>query len=128
MSFYSQMQSLADRMLRKYGAVVTLTRTTQGAYSSATSTTGSPTTTVTLGTAVRENYSIKEVDGTRIKDGDVRLIVSPKTRGGAAFPEPAPSTDVLSFGGRNYTVVSVDPWSYNGAENVGFAVQARGIA
>lgn len=124
---YDNFVALADRLIRKRGGVLTLTRTTPGTYDPATSTTPSPTVVVHTGWAVRSDYKLKDIDGTRVLAGDVQLIISPKTAAGGAFPKPAPSTDVLALGGQNYTVIDVDTWNFDGATNVGFLVQARGI-
>ena len=128
MSEYTNVRALAERMIRRKGAVLTLTRTAQGAYDPTTSTTAAATVTIYSGSAFRESYSSKEIDGTRILVGDVRLLISPILRDGSGdFPKPAPSTDVLTFGGQDYTVINPESWNFDGESNVGFSVQARGV-
>ena len=128
MSEYTNARALAERMIRLKGGVLTLTRTTAGTYDPATSTTSASTVTAYSGSAFRENYSLKEVDGTRVLASDVRFLISPLLRSGGELPTPKPSTDVLTFGSNTYTVVNCDSWNFDGTNIVGFSVQARGFA
>lgn len=124
---YDRGRALAVRMLAPRskggkGAEMTLQRRQQGAYDPIAG--GSPTVTVShQGSAFRDTYEQKDVDGTRIKQGDVKLLVSPAKLDGSDLPEPTTQDQVL-FGGKTYTLIAVKPWNYAGMD-VGFEVQAR---
>jgi hypothetical protein len=101
---------------------LTLKRTTQGEYDPGTG--GStPTVEVFDGSGFRENYKQSDIDGTRIKQGDFKILISPVLLDGSNMPQPK-SLDTIAFDGDTYTIQSVDPWNYAGLA-VGFSVQAR---
>ena len=85
MTFYSGLAGTADRLLKKYGAPATLTRSVPGAYDPATGTTAAPTVTAYTGTGAKFDYAQRDIDGTLIKQGDQRVylavvgIVQPQT-------------------------------------------------
>jgi hypothetical protein len=123
---YTRPRATAQRLLTKYGAVVVLTRTTAGAYDPDTGTTGAGSSAAYTGIAFREQYALKDIDGTIIKRGDVRLIVAPKQSDGTDMPIPAADTDTMLFDGTTYSVVGVDPLK-PADESVLYYVQARGV-
>lgn len=124
---YDRSRALAVRMLAPRdrggkGAEMTLQRRQQGPYDPVAG--GSPTVTVSyLGSAFRDLYALKDIDGTRIKQGDVKLLVSPEMLDGTPLPVPTTQDQVL-FDGKTYTLMAVEPWNYAGLP-VGFEVQAR---
>lgn len=75
------------------------------------------------GSAFRDTFELKNIDGTLIRRGDVKLLVSPVLLAGGDMPEPG-ENDQLIFDGVTYTVIACDPWNYAGLA-VGFEVQAR---
>lgn len=75
------------------------------------------------GSGFRENYRQQDIDGSRIKQGDVKILISPVLLNGADMPRPI-SQNKIQFDGDTYTVQNVDPWDYAGLA-VGFSVQAR---
>jgi hypothetical protein len=75
------------------------------------------------GSAFRDTFELKSIDGTLIRRGDVKLLVSPVLLGGGDMPEPAENDQVV-FDGARYTVIACEPWNYAGL-SVGFEVQAR---
>ncbi len=124
---YDRAKASAGRMLGLRasggkGAALTLQKATAGAYDTDTGTAGS-TTVDYAGSAFRDTYKQSEVDGSRIKQGDVKLLVSPLLLNGADMPEPA-AQDKVVFDGSTYTVQYVLPMNYAGLA-VGFEVQAR---
>lgn len=123
---YTRPRATADRLLKKYGAAAVLTRTIPGAYDPTTGMTGAPTITNYTGIAFRENYALKDIDGTLIKRGDIRLLMSPKSTDGTDMVRPQTATDTVLFAGTTYTVVGVDPFDFAG-EAVAFYVQCRGV-
>ncbi|MEX0292540.1 hypothetical protein AAH995_04235 [Pseudomonas putida] len=125
---YDRSRALAVRMLAPRekggkGAEMTLQHRQQGAYDPIAG--GSQTVTVShLGSAFRDTYDQKDIDGTRIKQGDVKLLVSPDKLDGTEMPVPTTQDQVI-FDGKTYTLIAVAPWNYAGLA-VGFEVQARG--
>lgn len=118
----SAARMLAPRSKGGKGLELSLLRVTTGEYDPDTGTT--PVTTVQFdGSGFRENYRQQDIDGSRIKQGDVKILVSPLLLDGADIPQPI-SQDKILFDGDTYTVQNVDPWDYAGLA-VGFAVQAR---
>jgi hypothetical protein len=124
---YDEAKALAAEMLAPRsrggnGLELSLLHVTDGEYDPETGTGGSVTTTFD-GSGFRENYSQKDIDGTRIKQGDVKILISPVLLDGTDMPTPV-SQDQVRFDGDLYTVQNVDPWNYAGLA-VGFSVQAR---
>lgn len=125
---YDRSRALAVRMLAPRdkggkGADMTLQRRQQGAYDPVEG--GATTVTVShAGSAFRDTYEQKDIDGTRIKQGDVKLLVSPDKLDGTEMPVPTTQDQVI-FDGKTYTLIAVAPWNYAGLA-VGFEVQARG--
>lgn len=113
---------LAPRSSGGKGLELSLVRVTTGEYDPETGTTPD-TTTQYDGSGFRENYRQQDIDGSRIKQGDVKLLISPVLLTGADMPKPV-SQDKILFDGDTYTVQNVEPWNYAGL-NVGFSVQAR---
>lgn len=113
---------LAPRSAGGKGLELTLVRTTQGEYDPDAS--GSITTTQNYdGSGFRDSYKQSDIDGTRVKQGDFKILISPVLLDGSDMPLPK-SQDVVHFAGDIYTVQSVEPWDYAGVA-VGFSVQAR---
>lgn len=75
------------------------------------------------GSGLRQNYRQQDIDGSLIKRGDVKILISPVLLDGVDTPQPV-TLDKIAFDGDTYTVQHVDPWDYVGIA-VGFSVQAR---
>ncbi|PVZ19926.1 MULTISPECIES: hypothetical protein [unclassified Pseudomonas] len=124
---YDRGRALAIRMLAPRskggkGLEMTLLHRGTGQYDPEQGTV-SPSETTYQGSALRQAYAKGEVDGTLIRQSDVRLIVSPVQLTGMDLPAPQ-QQDRINFDGTTYTVVAVDPWNYAGVD-IGFDVQAR---
>lgn len=124
---YDEAKALAAEMLAPRsrggnGLELSLIRVTTGEYDPDTGTTP-VTTTQYDGSGFRENYKQSDIDGSRIKQGDVKILISPLLLDGTDTPRPI-SQDKILFDGDTYTVQNVDPWDYAGLA-VGFSVQAR---
>ncbi|MGY3172431.1 hypothetical protein ACVWYU_001808 [Pseudomonas sp. TE12234] len=118
----SAARMLAPRSKGGKGLELSLLRVTTGEYDPESGTT--PATTVQYdGSGFRENYNQRDIDGSRIKQGDVKILISPLLLDGTDTPQPI-SQDKILFDGDTYTVQNVDPWDYAGLA-VGFSVQAR---
>lgn len=124
---YDEAKALAAEMLAPRsrggnGLELSLVRVTTGEYDPDSGST--PVTTVQFdGSGFRENYSQRDIDGSRIKQGDVKILISPLLLDGTDTPQPI-SQDKIQFDGDTYTVQNVDPWDYAGLA-VGFSVQVR---
>lgn len=99
MSFYSNLQSIATRLLTDKGQSLTFTRVVHNAYTPG-SALGTASTTTFSGYGVAFNYSDERVDGTLIQRGDVRLLLQNTTT------EPAEG-DEVSLDSVDYRVIRV---------------------
>lgn len=91
MNIYEESALDAHEMLSEFGQKVTIKRITAGAYDPATGA-AAQTTIMQMGTAVVLDYGIKDIDGTLIKTGDKRLLLS-------AVGITAPQVDdIVTFG------------------------------
>lgn len=123
---YDRAKATAARMLAPRsqggkGLEATLRRTVAGEYDPDTG--ASETVTDYAGSAFRDTYSLQDIDGSMVKAGDVKFLLSPVLLDGTDTPEPK-TQDKLLFDGGTYNVVSVKPWDYAGL-SCGFEVQAR---
>jgi hypothetical protein len=97
-SLYANLAATATRLLTKFGAATTITRSTPGAYDPATSS-AAVTTTSTPATVACFPYGDEHIDGTLILAGDEQAFVS-----AAVTFEPKPG-DVLTWRGASYTAI-----------------------
>ena len=113
---------LAPRSRGGKGLELSLIRVTTGEYDPEVG--GSPVLTEQFdGSGLRQKYRQQDIDGSLIKQGDVKILISPVLLDGADTPQPV-TLDKIAFDGDTYTVQHVDPWDYAGIA-VGFSVQAR---
>lgn len=112
---YANAQATAERLIAKFGQSATLKQTANsGTAYNPTRTTTSHTCTVVV-----VDYKNFEIDGTIIKQGDKRVLVS---TGGLAV---APAVhDVLAIGGVDHAVLAVMPLDPGGT-TVYWELQAR---
>ncbi|MGX5220234.1 hypothetical protein [Pseudomonas sp. S9] len=113
---------LAPRSRGGKGLEMTLRHTVKGSYIPG-GTANPDTVTDYQGSAFRDTYKLQDIDGSLIKAGDVKFLVSPVLLDETDTPEPV-TQDKVIFDGDTYTVVGVVPWNYAGLA-VGFEVQAR---
>ena len=107
---YARPAATAKRLLTRFGQVVTIKRTTPGAYDPATGTVSGGTVGYSCAGAVM-NYASRDIDGTLVQRGDVRVLLAPD----AAF-EPKPT---------ELTVINAEATKPAGSP-VLYEVQARG--
>lgn len=81
MSFSTNMVALARRQLEAYGRTVNLVRVTEGAYSVADGTVGAATTVNYSAYGLPDGYNSLEVDGTSVRNSDVKLWLTTPTTG-----------------------------------------------
>lgn len=95
---YARIAATALKMVNRFGAAVTITRRTQGAYNSTTST-YAVTESTEAAMGVVENYKPREIDGTLIQAGDIKLVLAAQ-----GITEPSINDKVTLSNGVRYTV------------------------
>jgi hypothetical protein len=105
MTFYSKMQKTANKLLIGKGQTVTLTHVVPGAYDPATGATGAATTTTQTGTGAVLDWEARRIDGTLIKNGDKKLLLSPLNTAGASLTAPVLGDTVTDAAGVSFTLV-----------------------
>jgi hypothetical protein len=76
MRFYAEMAATSQELLLEFGQSVTITSKSVGAYDPATATAATTISTQT-GKAALFPRGIKDIDGTLIKQGDIKMLLSP---------------------------------------------------
>ncbi len=123
---YDRARKTAARMLSPRskggkGLELTLRRETLGEYDPDNP--APPGEMVVSGSGFREEYDTRNIDGTLIVLGDVKLLVSPVQLDGSDMLAPQ-NGDRITFDSTEYTVIRVAPWNYAGVD-IGFEVQVR---
>jgi len=117
MTFYSEIAAEAKALLAEFGQSITIVTTTQGTYDVNTGV-ASPDTIVTQTglKAVITKYKTGEIDGTKIQQGDCKVIVESAT---------APTVNsVVTAANGTFTVIDVDQIAPSG-ETVIWKLQVR---
>jgi hypothetical protein len=73
---YARIAANAAKTIKANGVAIVLTKATPDDYDPATGTRDDLGSTDFTGAAVRDTYSAKEIDGTRIREGDARLYLA----------------------------------------------------
>ncbi|PDT55039.1 MULTISPECIES: hypothetical protein [Sinorhizobium] len=113
---FARLQATAQRLIAKYGQAGTVTRITPPDPVNG----GDPVETAYTATLVPMQYEAREIDGTEILTGDVKIYISSV---GLAI-EPSPG-NLVAVSGKTYRVIRSDPNNYDGLTNVVFIVQGR---
>jgi len=113
---YAKTQATADRLIKRFGQVGAIKRTTPPDPILG----GDGTTTSYPATLVPMTYDARYVNGTTIISSDRQIYVS--SVGLGIIPKVG---DVITAGGIDYHVVAIDPQNYDGVTNVVFVVQGR---
>ena len=104
MGFYEKMQKTSNRLLISKGQAVTLIHTVTGEYVPGSGVT--TTVSTQYGTGAVTEWDSRQVDGTIIRQGDRRLLLSALNTAGAALTAPA-IEDTATVGGVTYTITQV---------------------
>ena len=113
---YARMKATADRLIAKFGQAATLRRPTS------TGTAFNPTPGAPVDhaiTVVVEVFGFREIDGTRIKRDDLKVLLAKD----ALTVEPTTS-DRLLIGGADYGIIDVRPENPGGTLLM-WTIQAR---
>ncbi len=113
---YQKYADKAFSKLKRYGSPITIKRSGRKVYDKTTNTyidNGEE----FSGVAIQRNFDQKNIDGTNIKFGDVLFM--------AQLPKRPQSNDTVVFGGRTYTVISVDPMNVDGNIDIFVNIHAR---
>ena len=115
-AFYDTMAATASRLIGKYGQAISIKRTTGGTIDPVTgiATAGTSSTLATNG--ILQRYPDSLIDGTRILTSDRLAILAPEV-------EPI-LTDKLTFGGKDWAIISIQTANPAGTPLVYF-VQVR---
>lgn len=113
---YDAFADTALRLLSEHGQDIVLSSSTDGTYSTSTGLVSGASATSATHRGVSINYALREIDGTKIQQGDKKVIL------------PATSSpkvgDLLTFGGvahRALDVLTISP----GGTTIAHIVQAR---
>lgn len=113
---YAEVQAVADELITEFGQSGTLTRSTKPDAVLG----GEPVGTPYPVTLVPMTYEAREIDGTLIKAGDVKLYLS-----AVGLPiDPKPG-DQVTVNGKTFRIINGDPNRYDGATPVIHICQAR---
>jgi hypothetical protein len=105
------------KVIAKLGEPCTVTSTAEGAFDPATGTVGAGTTTTQSGYAAPDQYNSFEIDGTVVKQGDVKLTLS------KLATRPAVG-DTVTMDSVVYRIMDFYPVRMSGADVV-YVVQGR---
>ena len=103
-SFYSRMQATANRMLDGKGQIVAIKHSVVGEYVPGEGTTNTITTQAGTGAVVE--WAARQVDGTLIKTGDKRLMLSALNTEGDVLVPPVLGDTVTDAVGKVYTITA----------------------
>ena len=115
-AFYNSIAATASKLITKFGAVGEIKRTTGGSINPVTGAIATGTTVTYTPNTIVQKYADELVDGARILSSD-RMIILDNTI------EPV-STDTITIGGENWSIVSIRESNPAGIPLVYF-VQAR---
>jgi len=114
---YARLQQTANRLITSYGQAGRVTEITPPDPVLG----GDPVTVEHDAKMFPDKYDAREVDGTVVKTGDVKLYIS--SVGLSVIP--AVGMYAVMADGKSYRIENADPNRYDGVTNVVFVVQAR---
>jgi len=104
MAFYDRMQKTANRLLVGKGQAVTLNHTVAGTYAPGEGVT--TTVSTQYGTGAVVDWDARQVDGTLVKTGDKRLLLSALNTAGVALTAPVLGDTITDAAGKVYTLTA----------------------
>ena len=100
---YARAAGTAERLVRKFGAVGAIRRTTVEGANLYDPSSGTEVVTDHPAMMVSTTYSAREIDGTRIRATDIKVIIEPATG-----IEPTTSDKVVAADGAALTIINID--------------------
>ena len=122
---YTRLRAMANQQLKDKGLTCTITKQTAGTYSTSTGVASVSTSTQSAYGALFD-YENKNIDGTLVKKGDRRLLLSALNTALAALTAPSVN-DTVAANSVTYTIVAIRPIAPSGVA-VAYDCQIRGIA
>lgn len=114
MSIFTDAQAKATDKIRQYGGTIRIVRTSP--VDDVTGT-GGVDTIVGTGKAIQTEYSIRAIDGDKIKVGDKRLLVEATV--------VLQEDDKVQFGGKIWTIKRIEELNLDGETRIFAKVQVR---
>jgi len=121
---YTRMRAMTNQQLKDKGLTCTITKQTAGTYSTSTGVASVSTSTQSAYGALFD-YENKNIDGSLVKKGDRKLLLSALNTAGAALTAPSVN-DTVTANSVTYTIVAVRPVAPSGLA-VAYDCQIRGI-
>lgn len=116
MSGYEKYAAKASAKIRKYGSPITVRRSGKMVYDGETNTYDGAGDEL-VGVAIQRSFDQRNIDGANIRFGDVLFM--------ACLDGRPKSGDGVSFCGKSFTVVSVEPMCPDGNTDIFVRIQAR---
>ena len=122
---YTRMRAMCNQQLKDKGLTCTITKQTAGTYSVSTGVATVTTSTQSAYGALFD-YDNTNIDGSLVKKGDRKLLLSALNTSLAALTAPSVNDQVTAYS-VTYTIVAIRPIAPSGVA-VAYDCQIRGIA
>ena len=122
---YTRLRSMSNQQLKDKGLTCTITKQTAGTYSTSTGVASVSTSTQSAAYGALFDYENKNIDGTLVKKGDRKLLLSALNTAGAVLTAPSVN-DTVTANSVTYTIVAIRPIAPSGVA-VAYDCQIRGI-
>lgn len=119
MSFYQGIQETSSRLIKEYGAEITLSRTIKGTFDPVKGKSAGDTKKQFKCHAVLNNYEIKHVNETQIQLGDKQMTLAAKDLGTTPV-----MTDTITQGGTTYSIKNIQLLNPGGVDLI-YELQCR---
>lgn len=106
---YGRVMAVSLKMIGRFGQSISITRFVEGDYNPSTSTAPVTETTQTGLRGLFDNYKTKDIDGTLVQRGDVKMLVA-----ALGVSEPKKNDFVTDKNGTVWTIEFVDTINPNG--------------
>lgn len=107
---YARLAKITLDQIRRFGQKVTITRKVQGSYNASTSSRTITTSTQTNVDAVVEEYKQREIDGTMIQAGDIKMHLP-----ALGVNQPSNNDVITTADSTSYTIKNVNVISPSGS-------------
>jgi hypothetical protein len=118
---YTKLRSDARKLVKKDGAVCTVTRNGTRVYDATTDSYTDTSITIS-GYAIQSSYDDSMIDGKVIQSGDVKFVFVPDE---TSLIEDPKQNDIVNFGNEKYTVIHVQVKKPDGKTVISDIIQGR---